>query len=303
MKKYVGYMVAFVFGTYLWFVLLPMWFNYSFPTGGWDWLGFVGVVGGLFLSVWCLKKQQELSVVPCLDVDAYSTLDNNAQNKVFRIFNDTDGRIYNDGYIILRTPGKTEPDGFRKSANIKVTNKGLSTAFQVCVYLYDLKSVKGLASLDEIATTPIDDFYDKIDYKGYTYYEETDVDAEPVKSESGWLISPQYNLCANAGEFNLVFDFSKVTQKYHSTAYDRYPWEYNTFILGGDVILIESDLLADALNALPQENRDILLMYWFLEMADREIAERMNLARRTINNRRLKSYRLLKELMGGDTDA
>ena len=86
-------------------------------------------------------------------------------------------------------------------------------------------------------------------------------------------------------------------------AYDRYPWEYNTFILGGDVILIENDLLADALNALPQENRDILLMYWFLEMADREIAERMNLARRTINNRRLKSYRLLKELMGGDTDA
>ena len=86
-------------------------------------------------------------------------------------------------------------------------------------------------------------------------------------------------------------------------AYDRYPWEYNTFILGGDVILIENDLLADALNALPQDNRDILLMYWFLEMADREIAERMNLARKTINNRRLRSYRLLKELMGGDTDA
>lgn len=234
MKKYVGYMVAFVFGTYLWFVLLPMWFNYSFPTGGWDWLGFVGVVGGLFLSVWCLKKQQELSVVPCLDVDAYSTLDNNAQNKVFRIFNDTDGRIYNDGYIILRTPGKTEPDGFRKSANIKVTNKGLSTAFQVCVYLYDLKSVKGLASLDEIATTPIDDFYDKIDYKGYIYYEETGVDAEPVKNESGWLISPQYNLCANAGEFNLVFDFSKVTQKYHSILKfefeDIYQKKYHQFL-------------------------------------------------------------------------
>lgn len=85
--------------------------------------------------------------------------------------------------------------------------------------------------------------------------------------------------------------------------YDRYPWEYNIFILGGDVILIENDLLADALNTLPQDNRDILLMYWFLEMADREIAERMNLARKTINNRRLKSYRLLKELMGGDTDA
>ena len=85
--------------------------------------------------------------------------------------------------------------------------------------------------------------------------------------------------------------------------YDLYPWEYTSFPVDGDVILIKDDRLADALTALPQRFRDILLMYWFLEMADREIAERMNLARRTINNRRLKSYRLLKELMGGDTDA
>ena len=224
LKKYVGYMIAFVFGTYLWFALLPTWLNFSFPTGGWDWLGFVGVVGGFFLSVWCLKKQQELSVVPCLDVDAYSTLGNNAANKVFRKFNDTDGRIYNDGYMILRTSGKPEsdesskrePDGFNKSANIKVTNKGLSTAFQVCVYLYDLKSVDGLTSLDEIATTPIDDFYDKIHYGRYTYYEKSGANAEPVKNETDWLISPQYNLGANAGEFNLVFDFSEATQEYHS---------------------------------------------------------------------------------------
>ena len=85
--------------------------------------------------------------------------------------------------------------------------------------------------------------------------------------------------------------------------YDLYPWEYTSFPVDGDVILIKDDRLADALTVLPQGLRDIFLMYWFLEMADREIAERMNLARRTINNRRLKSYRLLKELMGGDTDA
>ena len=85
--------------------------------------------------------------------------------------------------------------------------------------------------------------------------------------------------------------------------WDVYPWEYTSFPVGSDVILIKDDRLAAALTALPQRFRDILLMYWFLEMADREIAERMNLARRTINNRRLKSYRLLKELMGGDTDA
>lgn len=85
-------------------------------------------------------------------------------------------------------------------------------------------------------------------------------------------------------------------------AYDRYPWEYNTFILGGDVILIENDLLADALNALPQDNRDILLMYWFLELADREIGERLSLSRRTVNNRRQQAYDLLRKLMGGDAN-
>ena len=85
-------------------------------------------------------------------------------------------------------------------------------------------------------------------------------------------------------------------------SYDRYPWEYTFFPVGGDVILIEDDRLAEALNALPQDGSDILLMYFFLDMADREIAERMNMARRTVNARRQKAYRLLKELMGGDVD-
>ena len=51
--------------------------------------------------------------------------------------------------------------------------------------------------------------------------------------------------------------------------YDHYPWEYHSFAVHGNVILIENDLLADALKQLSQENREILLMYWFLDMADR----------------------------------
>lgn len=84
--------------------------------------------------------------------------------------------------------------------------------------------------------------------------------------------------------------------------YDRYPWEYTAFPVRGAVILIEDDRLAEALGALPQDNRDIFLMYWFLDMADREIAECMNMTRRTVNTRRQKAYRLLKELMGGEAD-
>ena len=46
--------------------------------------------------------------------------------------------------------------------------------------------------------------------------------------------------------------------------YDRYPWEYTTFPVGGAVILIEDDGMAEALLGLSQEDREIFMMHWFL---------------------------------------
>lgn len=48
--------------------------------------------------------------------------------------------------------------------------------------------------------------------------------------------------------------------------YDRYPWEYTTFPVGGAVILIEDDGLAEALLGLSQEDLEIFMMHWFLRM-------------------------------------
>ena len=84
--------------------------------------------------------------------------------------------------------------------------------------------------------------------------------------------------------------------------YDRYSWEYTTFPVGGAVILIEDDRLAEALLGLSQEDREIFMMHWFLRMTDEQIAKHMDMARRTVNTRRHKAYQLLKELMGGEAD-
>ena len=84
--------------------------------------------------------------------------------------------------------------------------------------------------------------------------------------------------------------------------YDRYSWEYTTFPVGGAVILIEDDGLAEALLGLSQEDREIFMMHWFLRMTDAQIARYINMPRRTVNTRRHKAYRLLKELMGGEAD-
>ena len=82
--------------------------------------------------------------------------------------------------------------------------------------------------------------------------------------------------------------------------YDYYACERDTFVIENEVIHIENEKLAEALNALPPESRDILLMYFFLEMPDREIADCLHMARRTVNTHRIKAFQALKDRMGCD---
>ena len=84
--------------------------------------------------------------------------------------------------------------------------------------------------------------------------------------------------------------------------YDEYPWEYTSFLIGNETVLVKDDRLAEALEAIPEKERNIILMYWFLDLADRDIADQMGIARRTVNTHRQKAYRLLKKLMGGEAD-
>ncbi len=84
--------------------------------------------------------------------------------------------------------------------------------------------------------------------------------------------------------------------------YDKFPWDFNSFQVGNEEILIENDLLAEGLEALPEKERNILLMYYFLNMTDHEIADDLGLARRSVNRYRQNAYRLLKKLMGGVAD-
>ena len=84
--------------------------------------------------------------------------------------------------------------------------------------------------------------------------------------------------------------------------YDRYSWEYTAFPVGNAVVLIENNRLATALLRLSPKDREIFMMHWFLWMTDEQIAKCMGMARRTVNTRRYKAYRLLKKLMGGEAD-
>jgi len=70
-------------------------------------------------------------------------------------------------------------------------------------------------------------------------------------------------------------------------------------ILGESVAVADVDL-AEALNVLPADKRDIVLMSYFFDMTDREIAEQLNMARRTVANQRTSTLRKLKTILEGE---
>jgi RNA polymerase sigma factor (sigma-70 family) len=78
---------------------------------------------------------------------------------------------------------------------------------------------------------------------------------------------------------------------------DEYPSEQNHFDVIGYHVVVEDDRLADALSALPAEQREVVLLSYFLDMNDREIAERLKVVQRTVQYRRTSSIEKMRERM------
>src|SRR5699024_9379558 len=76
--------------------------------------------------------------------------------------------------------------------------------------------------------------------------------------------------------------------------FDKYPSDSTYFKVLEYCIEVEDEKLASALMSLPNKKRDIILLAYFLDMNDREIAEKLNAARRTIQYRRISSIKQLK---------
>lgn len=83
---------------------------------------------------------------------------------------------------------------------------------------------------------------------------------------------------------------------------DLYFVEDKTFGVLDYAVYIENDELAKAIAALPPDKRDVILLSYFLELSDNEIGKLLNMVRSSVAYRRTSTLKLLKELMGGNTD-
>ncbi len=86
------------------------------------------------------------------------------------------------------------------------------------------------------------------------------------------------------------------------TVMDKYFKDLYSFNVLGYDISVSDERISEALNALPTDRRDIILLSYFLDMTDREIGELLNLVRRTVAYRRTSTLRELKKFMEGKAD-
>lgn len=78
---------------------------------------------------------------------------------------------------------------------------------------------------------------------------------------------------------------------------DEYPSDSIYFDVMEYRIAVRNERLAEALTALPDKKRDVLLLSFFLDMTDVEIAARLNVVGSTIHRRRTSSLKELKVRM------
>ena len=59
---------------------------------------------------------------------------------------------------------------------------------------------------------------------------------------------------------------------------------------------------AEALKELTERKRNVILLSYFMEMSDADIAREMNLVRSTIHEHRTRSLEILRKIMEGIAD-
>ncbi len=95
--------------------------------------------------------------------------------------------------------------------------------------------------------------------------------------------------------------FSELSQEELSrmTNMDEYIVESEVFRVLDYDVEVKDELIGEALKYLPEKKRNVILLSFFLDMTDTEIAKHMNLVRSTIHHHRVSSLQTLKKIMEG----
>jgi DNA-directed RNA polymerase specialized sigma subunit, sigma24 homolog len=98
--------------------------------------------------------------------------------------------------------------------------------------------------------------------------------------------------------------FSELSAKQMEQLYteDHYFAIEQAFNVLGLEVAVTDDVIAKALESLSDRKRDIILLSYFLDFSDREIGNKLNMFRATVQYQRSQALQKLKKIMEGDTN-
>ena len=79
---------------------------------------------------------------------------------------------------------------------------------------------------------------------------------------------------------------------------DAYPSDCYCFSVAGYDVIVKNDAIGQALSDLPKNKRDVILLAFFLDMTDGEIAACLDRVRRTVCYQRASSLKQMKDFLG-----
>ncbi|MGN0107076.1 MAG: sigma-70 family RNA polymerase sigma factor [Hominilimicola sp.] len=98
------------------------------------------------------------------------------------------------------------------------------------------------------------------------------------------------------------FDELSAKELESLSAMDEYFAEEYIFNVLDGKISVKDEQLAKALHTLPERKRDIVLLSYFLDMTDKEIAEKLNMVRKTVQYQRTSSLKQLRKRLEESSD-
>ena len=80
-----------------------------------------------------------------------------------------------------------------------------------------------------------------------------------------------------------------------TAVWDKHFMDEFVFDVQGLPVVVNGNILADALAQLPEGKRDVILLSYFLGMTDREISEKLNIVHQTVSKRRRATLKELRK--------
>ena len=102
------------------------------------------------------------------------------------------------------------------------------------------------------------------------------------------------------GGFDYIHWFRRTIQKNiplnHIGALDEYSVEFTAFDVFGNEVRIYDERLCEAIKKLSERRRNVVLMFYFLELPDAEIAEILDISRNSVYRNRMCSLKLIRDM-------